>query len=83
MVETAQHKWRHQFLFVCFQQNESKMVIINIPYHTSNFSDKTELWVFLERLIIIFFLLFIGAGILAYFLSTYITKSTSCGKSKN
>ena len=52
-----------------------KMVIIKIFYHPSNFSDKTELWTFLERLLIIFFLLFIGAVILAYFLSTYITKS--------
>ena len=52
-----------------------RMVIINIPYHTSNFSNKTELWVFLERLLTVFFLLFLGAGILAYFLSTYITKS--------
>tara|TARA_B100001939_G_C16824828_1_gene565986 strand:- start:1 stop:984 length:984 start_codon:yes stop_codon:yes gene_type:complete len=51
------------------------MVIIKIFYHPSNFSDKTELWTFLERLLIIFFLLFIGAVILAYFLSTYITKS--------
>ena len=58
-----------------FNKMNQRMVIINIPYHTSNFSNKTELWVFLERLLTVFFLLFLGAGILAYFLSTYITKS--------
>jgi signal transduction histidine kinase len=58
-----------------FNKKNQRMVIINIPYHTSTFSNKTELWGFLERLLTIFFLLFLGAGILAYFLSTYITKS--------
>ena len=58
-----------------FNKINQRMVIINIPYHTSNFSNKNELWVFLERLLTVFFLLFLGAGILAYFLSTYITKS--------
>ena len=59
-----------------------RMVIINIPYHTSNFSNKTELWGFLKRLLTIFFLLFLGAGILAYFLSTYITKSLAAVSQK-
>jgi nitrogen fixation/metabolism regulation signal transduction histidine kinase len=51
------------------------MLIIKIFYNPSNYSDKTELWLFLEKLLKIFLLLFIGAGIIAYFLSTYITKS--------
>ena len=51
------------------------MGIINIPYHPSDYTNKTELWVFLKRLLTIFLLLFIGAVILAYLLSTYITKS--------
>ena len=29
-----------------FNKMNQKMVIINIPYHTSNFSNKTELWGF-------------------------------------
>ena len=65
-----------------FNKENEKMVIINIPYHTSNFSNKTELWEFLEGLLTIFFLLFIGAGILAYFLSTYITKSLAAVSQK-
>ena len=54
---------------------KEKMLIIKIFYNSSNYSDKTELWLFLEKLLKIFLLLFIGAGIIAYFLSTYITKS--------
>lgn len=65
-----------------FNKVNQKMVIINIPYHTSNFSNKTELWGFLERLLTVFFLLFLGAGILAYFLSTYITKSLAAVSQK-
>jgi len=65
-----------------FNKMNQRMVIINIPYHTSNFSNKTELWGFLERLLTVFFLLFLGAGILAYFLSTYITKSLAAVSQK-
>ena len=65
-----------------FNKTNQRMVIINIPYHTSNFSNKTELWGFLERLLTVFFLLFLGAGILAYFLSTYITKSLAAVSQK-
>ena len=55
-------------------KNKENMVIINIPYNPSNFNPKTEVWLFLNNLEI-FILLFLGAGILAYFLSNYITKS--------
>jgi nitrogen fixation/metabolism regulation signal transduction histidine kinase len=58
------------------------MGIINIPYHPSDYSNKTELWDFLKRLLTIFLLLFIGAVILAYLLSTYITKSIASISSK-
>ena len=58
-----------------YNKRNQKMGIINIPYHPSNYSNKTELWDFLKRLITIYLLLFIGAVILAYLLSTYITKS--------
>lgn len=58
-----------------FNKRNQKMGIINIPYHPSDYSNKTELWDFLKRLLSIFLLLFVGAVILAYLLSTYITKS--------
>ena len=58
-----------------YNKRNQKMGIINIPYHPSNYSNKTELWDFLKRLLTIYLLLFIGAVILAYLLSTYITKS--------
>ena len=71
----------NSFSYAVNKKNQ-RMVIINIPYHTSNFSNKTELWGFLKRLLTIFFLLFLGAGILAYFLSTYITKSLAAVSQK-
>ena len=71
----------NSFSYAVNKMNQ-RMVIINIPYHTSNFSNKTELWGFLKRLLTIFFLLFLGAGILAYFLSTYITKSLAAVSQK-
>ena len=71
----------NSFSYAVNKMNQ-RMVIINIPYHTSNFSNKTELWGFLKRLLTIFFLLFLGAGVLAYFLSTYITKSLAAVSQK-
>ena len=71
----------NSFSYAVNKMNQ-RMVIINIPYHTSNFSNKTELWGFLKRLLNIFFLLFLGAGVLAYFLSTYITKSLAAVSQK-
>ena len=56
-------------------KNNENMVIINIPYNPLNFNPKNEVWGFLNKLLEIFILLFIGAGVLAYFLSNYITKS--------
>ncbi len=65
-----------------FNKKHQKMGVINIPYHPSNYSNKTELWDFLNRLLTIFLLLFIGAVVLAYLLSTYITKSIASISSK-
>jgi len=56
-------------------KNNENMVIINIPYNPLNYNPKNEVWGFLNKLLEIFILLFIGAGVLAYFLSNYITKS--------
>ena len=51
------------------------MLIINIPYNPNDYSTKSEMGEFLIQLMEVFLLLFIGAGIIAYLLSKYITKS--------
>ena len=51
------------------------MVVINIPYNPLNFTAKTEVNLFLERLLEVFSVLFIGALLIAYLLTRYITKS--------
>ncbi len=60
-----------------FAKNKSgeNMVIINIPYNPLNFTAKTEVNLFLKRLIEVFLVLFIGALVIAYLLTQYITKS--------
>lgn len=52
-----------------------KMVIINIPYNSKEQKSQNEVQEFLMTLIEIFIVLFIIGGIVAYFLSNYITKS--------
>ena len=52
-----------------------KMVIINIPYNSKEQKSQNEVREFLITLIKIFIVLFIVGGIIAYFLSNYITKS--------
>ena len=74
LVERSSDQDINSYSFA-FNKKNQKMGIINIPYHPSDYTNKTELWVFLKRLLTIFLLLFIGAVILAYLLSTYITKS--------
>lgn len=56
-------------------KENKKMVIINIPYNPSNYNPKSKVWEFLNDLLKVFSLLFLGAMVLAYFLSRYITKS--------
>ena len=51
------------------------MVVINIPYNPLNFTAKTEVNMFLKRLIEVFLVLFSGALLIAYLLTRYITKS--------
>ena len=51
------------------------MVVINIPYNPLNFTAKTEVNLFLKRLIEVFLVLFTGALLIAYLLTRYITKS--------
>ena len=74
LVERSSDQDINSYSFA-FNKKNQKMGIINIPYHPSDYTNKTELWGFLKRLLTIFLLLFIGAVILAYLLSTYITKS--------
>jgi len=52
-----------------------EIAIINIPYNLDSTSDKSDLAPFLTTLIEIYIFLLIGASLLAYFLSNYITKS--------
>ena len=56
-------------------KENKKMVIINIPYNPANYKPKSKVWEFLNDLLKVFSLLFLGAMVLAYFLSRYITKS--------
>ena len=56
-------------------KNNQKMVIINIPYNPKDYNPKSEVWLFLNSLLKIFSVLLIGAGIISYLLSKYITKS--------
>ncbi len=56
-------------------KNNQKMVIINIPYNPQDYNPKSEVWLFLKNLLKVFSILLIGAGLIAYLLSKYITKS--------
>ena len=56
-------------------KDDQKMVIINIPYNPQDYNPKSEVWLFLKSLLKVFSILLIGAGVIAYLLSKYITKS--------
>ncbi len=51
------------------------VAIINLPYFDSDNLSREDLQDFLWRLAEIYLLLFLGAGLIAYFLSNYITSS--------
>ncbi len=53
----------------------NKIAIVNIPYSLKDSPNKEELAPFLTTLIEIYIFLLIGASLIAYFLSNYITKS--------
>lgn len=55
--------------------NGIPLAVINVPYFQTDSFHKRELKEFLESLAQIYVLLLIGAGLLAYFLSNYITSS--------
>ncbi len=53
------------------------VIIVHMPYFKDSRKNQEELRSFLSTLAQVFIFLFIGASILAYFLSNYITKSLS------
>lgn len=61
--------------FVLKNETGKPIAVINIPYHKDSKRSKNELTAFLSTLIQVFLLLFVGASVIAYFLSNYITKS--------
>ena len=73
-VEKKENGYINSYSFVKNKMGEN-MVIINIPYDPLKYKSKTEVSSFLKRLVEVFLILFIGALIIAYFLSRYITKS--------
>ncbi len=60
-----------------FVKNNSgeNIVIINIPYNSQLSPNKNELRLFLTTLLEVYIFLLLGASLIAYFLSNYITKS--------
>ena len=73
-VEKKENGYINSYSFVKNKMGEN-MVIINIPYDPLKYKSKTEVSSFLKRLLEVFLILFIGALIIAYFLSRYITRS--------
>lgn len=51
------------------------IALVNIPYHKDSKQSTADLRGFFNTLIQVFLLLFVGASVIAYFLSNYITKS--------
>lgn len=58
-----------------FDDDNNQIAIVNIPYNTDNMPVKDDLEKFLNTLFKIYIFLFIGASLIAFFLSNYITKS--------
>jgi nitrogen fixation/metabolism regulation signal transduction histidine kinase len=61
--------------FLLQNQDGHPIAVINIPYHKDSKRTSEELGSFLNTLFQVFLLLFVGASLIAYFLSNYITKS--------
>jgi nitrogen fixation/metabolism regulation signal transduction histidine kinase len=75
----VEEKWDDQnYLSTYFMiQNRKNLpiAVVNIPYHKDHKRSSEELSAFLHTLVQVFLLLFVGASVIAYFLSNYITKS--------
>jgi len=61
--------------FMLQNQLGDPITLVNIPYHKDSKRSREETKAFLNTLIQVFMLLFVGASVIAYFLSNYITKS--------
>ena len=58
-----------------YDKNHNQIAIANIPYRPENMPIKEDLRSFLSTLFKIYIFLLIGASLIAFFLSNYITKS--------
>lgn len=61
--------------FLLQNQKGKPIAVVNIPYLKDSRRTSDDLWAFLNTLLQVFLLLFVGASLIAYLLSTYITKS--------
>ncbi len=61
--------------FLIKNQTGRPIAVVNMPYHKDSERNRKELNAFLNTLVQVFLLLFVGASLIAYFLSNYITKS--------
>jgi len=73
-VQTLNKSSISTYTYVKNKKGEN-IVIINVPYDTQLSQDKNELSSFLTTLLEVYIFLLIGASLIAYFLSNYITKS--------
>lgn len=61
--------------FMLKNQLGKPMAVVNIPYLKDSKRTSNELWAFLNTMVQVILLLFVGASLIAFFLSNYITKS--------
>lgn len=61
--------------FMIYDQGNIPIAVVNMPYHKDSKRSSEELKAFLNTLVQVFLLLFVGASVIAYFISNYITKS--------
>ncbi len=74
-IEKINASYFNTYTYVKNENTKENIVIINIPYNTELSPEKNELSRFLTTLLEVYILLLIGASIIAYLLSNYITKS--------
>jgi len=74
-VEKLNDNYINTYTYVKNENTKENIVIINIPYNTELSPEKNELSSFLTTLLEVYIFLLIGASLIAYFLSNYITKS--------
>jgi nitrogen fixation/metabolism regulation signal transduction histidine kinase len=63
------------YSYLLSPENNSPIAIVNLPYNRAQNPDSNLLKPFLTTLLEVYVFLFLGAGVLAYLLSNYITKS--------